>query len=45
MTIMKGNWSTMRVVHTPGDVPDRLTLSGVEEVAAALARTLSSGRG
>lgn len=45
MTIMKGNWSTMRVVHTPRDVPDRLTLSGVEEVAAALARTLSSGTG
>ena len=41
LTIMKGNWATMRVVHTPRDGPDRLTLSGVEEVARAVAGALA----
>lgn len=40
-TIMKGNWGTMRVVHTPRDTADRLTLSGVTEVARVVARALS----
>lgn len=43
MTIMKGDWGTMRVVHTPRDVAERLTLSGVNEVAGALALALAPG--
>lgn len=42
MTIMKGNWGTMRVVHTKRDVAQRLSLSGVREVARAIADVLSS---
>lgn len=41
VTIMKGDWGTMRVVHRPGDTPERLTLDGVREVAAAVARALT----
>ena len=41
LTIMKGNWGTMRVVHTPRDTADRLTLSGVREVARAVATALT----
>jgi hypothetical protein len=41
LTIMKGDWGTMRVVHTPRDTADRLTLSGVEEVARAVATALT----
>ena len=37
LTIMKGNWSTMRRVHTRRDSPDRMTLDGVRAVAAAVA--------
>jgi hypothetical protein len=42
VTIMKGNWGTMRVVHTRRDVADRLTLSGVEETAKAVAKSLAT---
>jgi hypothetical protein len=42
MTIMKGNWGTMRVVHTPRDVADRMTLSGVEETGKAVAKSLAT---
>ena len=42
MSIMKGNWGTARVVHTPRDTADRLTLDGVREVAAGVARALSA---
>lgn len=42
VTIMKGNWGTMRVVHTKRDVAQRLSLSGVREVARAIADVLSS---
>lgn len=42
MTIMKGDWQTMRVVHTVRDVSERLTLEGVEEVAAAVAAFLTT---
>ena len=42
VTIMKGNWSTMRIVHTMSDVPERLALSGVDEVAGVVAAVLSS---
>jgi hypothetical protein len=40
MTIMKGGWGTMRVVHTPGDTPERMTLEGVREVSRAVAASL-----
>jgi len=41
VTIMKGDWHTAAVVHRPGDVPERLSLDGVSQVAAAVARVLS----
>lgn len=41
LTIMRGNWGTARVVHTPRDTADRLTLSGVAEVARAVATALT----
>jgi hypothetical protein len=40
VTIMKGNWRTMRVVHTPKDSAERLTLGGARTVAEGLARAL-----
>jgi hypothetical protein len=42
VTILKGDWTTMRVVHTPRDTPDRLTLAGVQEVARAVADVLTT---
>jgi hypothetical protein len=42
VTIMKGDWGTARVVHTPRDTVDRLTLDGVRQVAAGVARVLAS---
>jgi hypothetical protein len=41
VTIMKGGWHTTRVVHTPLDTAERLTLTGVMEVAEAVARVVS----
>jgi hypothetical protein len=40
ITIMKGDWGTARVVHTPFDTAERLTLAGVLEVAEGVARAL-----
>lgn len=40
MTIMRGDWGTARVVHTPRDTAGRLTLKGVQLVAAAVADVL-----
>ena len=40
VTIMRGGLGTMRVVHTPRDTADRLTLEGVAAVAAGVARAL-----
>ena len=40
VTIMKGTLRTMRVVHTPRDTPQRLTLKGVGNVAQAIADIL-----
>lgn len=37
LTVMRGNWSTTRRVHTRRDAADRLTLDGVRAVAAAVA--------
>ncbi|HET9709402.1 MAG TPA: M28 family peptidase [Gemmatimonadales bacterium] len=41
LTIMKGNWGTARIVHTPRDGPDRLTLTGVQQVAQAVVAVLT----
>ena len=41
VTVMKGDWGTARVVHTPGDTAERLTLEGVREVAEGVARALT----
>ena len=40
VTILKGNWTTMRIVHTPHDRAERLTLAGPRAVAEGLARVL-----
>ncbi len=40
VTILKGNWDTARIVHTPRDTADRLTLEGVTEVARGVAAGL-----
>jgi len=41
VTIMRGDWRTATVVHTPGDTPARLTLAGSGAVAAAVVRALA----
>jgi Peptidase family M28 len=41
LTIMRGNWVTAHIVHTPRDTANRLTLTGVEEVARAVAAALA----
>ena len=43
VTIMRGDWSTARVVHTMRDAPARLTLAGARQVAQAVASALSPG--
>jgi len=40
VTILKGNWRTMRIVHRPGDDAARVRLDGAATVAAGLARVL-----
>jgi hypothetical protein len=40
VTIMRGDWATMRVVHTPRDTAARLTLEGVGQVAEGVTRGL-----
>jgi uncharacterized membrane protein YphA (DoxX/SURF4 family) len=40
ITIMKGNWATMRIVHRPSDTTGRIRLDGAALVAAGLARVL-----
>jgi len=40
VTILKGNWRTMRVVHRPEDTASRVRLDGAAIVAAGLARVL-----
>ncbi len=42
VSIMKGNWGTARVVHTPRDRVERLMLEGVRHVAQGVARALAS---
>ena len=41
VTLLKGGLGSMGVVHTTRDTAERLTLAGVEAVAAAVARELS----
>lgn len=43
VTLMRGNWGTMRVVHRPGDVAQRLDLSGVKAVGGRVADALFPG--
>ncbi len=43
VTIMRGDWSTARVVHSPRDSAERLTLEGVREVARGVAAALFPG--
>jgi len=40
VTIMKGNWRTMTIVHRPADTTSRVRLDGAALVAAGLARVL-----
>ena len=40
LTVMRGNWRSARIVHTPQDLPGALTLSGAQEVAAGVAGVL-----
>lgn len=40
VTILKGNWRTMRIVHRPEDTAARVRLDGAATVAAGLARVL-----
>jgi len=42
VTIMKGDWGTARVVHTPLDGVERLTLDGMRQVVAGVARAVGS---
>jgi len=42
VTIMKGDWKTARVVHTPLDRVERLTLEGMRQVVKGVARALAS---
>ena len=43
VTIMKGGWRTMTIVHRPGDTTARVRLDGAALVAAGLARVLRAG--
>jgi hypothetical protein len=43
VTILKGNWRTMRIVHRPEDSADRVRLDGAAIIAAGLARVLRAG--
>lgn len=42
VTILRGNWQTTHVIHTPRDTAERLTLDGVREVARAVAGVLTA---
>ena len=43
VTILKGNWRTMRIIHRPADSVARVRLDGAASVAAGLARVLRAG--
>jgi hypothetical protein len=42
VTVMRGDWRTARIVHSPRDTAERLALEGVRAVARALARSLTA---
>ncbi|HVH09597.1 MAG TPA: M28 family peptidase [Gemmatimonadales bacterium] len=42
VTIVRGNWATARIVHTPRDTPQRLRLDGARAVARGVATALQS---
>jgi hypothetical protein len=42
ITLLKGDWRTARIVHTPRDTADRLTLDGVADVAERVAGVLAA---
>jgi len=42
VTLVRGDWRTARVVHTPRDTAGRLALAGVEAVAAGVAAALAA---
>lgn len=42
VTVMRGDWATTRIVHTPRDTAARLTLEGCRGIAAAVAEHLGS---
>jgi len=42
VTVLRGDWHTARIVHTPRDTAERLTLRGVEAVAAGVAAALTA---
>lgn len=43
VTIMRGDWGTATIVHTPRDTAERLTLEGARSVAAGVAAALFPG--
>lgn len=44
VTVMRGDWRTARIVHTPEDTAERLTLAGVRQVGDAVAAVLRERR-
>lgn len=42
VTLMKGDWATMRVVHRPSDAAERLRLDGVRELGKGIATALEN---
>jgi hypothetical protein len=40
VTLMRGDWSTARIVHTSRDTVERLTLAGARQVCEGVARAL-----
>jgi hypothetical protein len=40
VTLMRGDWSTARIVHTSGDTVERLTLEGARQMCEGVARAL-----
>ncbi len=41
VTVMRGDWTTARIVHSPRDTAARLTLAGARDVARGLAESLT----
>ena len=41
LTVMRGGWRTMGVVHTPRDTTERLSFAGARDIAAGIASVLA----